>query len=82
MTTAPVVEAAVQEVADEGATGVTFDLESVGFIDSSGLRSLLQARERFGERNDSITLRSPQRATRRLLEVAGVLDHFTIDTKD
>lgn len=82
MTSAPTVEAAVEEVANAGATSIGFDLASVGFIDSSGLRSLLRARERFGDRNNSVTLRSPQRSTCRLLEIAGVVDHFTIDTKD
>ncbi|MBK7164198.1 MAG: STAS domain-containing protein [Candidatus Microthrix sp.] len=82
MTTAPLVEAAVDEAANDGADGLSFDLESVGFIDSSGLRSLLQARQRFGDRNDSVTLVSPQRAALRLLEVAGVLDHFAIERLD
>ncbi|HBX08727.1 MAG TPA: anti-sigma factor antagonist [Candidatus Microthrix parvicella] len=82
MTSAPVVEAAVDEVAQNGADSLSFDLSSVGFIDSSGLRSLLLARQRFGDRNDSVTLRSPQHSTVRLLEVAGVLDHFTIEPKD
>jgi anti-anti-sigma regulatory factor len=68
MTSAPVVEAAVDEVAQNGADSLSFDLSSVGFIDSSGcLRSLLLA---------------PQHSTVRLLEVAGVLDHFTIEPKD
>jgi anti-anti-sigma factor len=58
MTSAPVVEAAVDEVAQNGADSLSFDLSSVGFIDSSGLRSLLLARQRFGDRNDSVTLRS------------------------
>lgn len=78
MTSAPMVEAAVDAVAEDGAEGLSFDLEAVGFIDSSGLRSLLQARQRFGDRSDSVTLVSPQRSALRLLEVAGVMDHFTI----
>ena len=82
MTTAPLVEAAVDEAANDGADALSFDLESVGFIDSSVLRSLLQARQRFGDRNDSVTLVSPQRAALRLLEVAGVLDHFAIERLD
>lgn len=57
---------------------IVVDLSEVGFVDSCGLRSLIAARARMGTR-DAFVLRSPRVATRRLLELTGLVDEFRIE---
>jgi len=58
---------------------VVIDLTDVTFIDSSGLRSLLSASRRAGERSGAVVLRSPSASVRRLLEITGTTSQFRID---
>lgn len=48
------------------------DTTDVTFIDSTGLATLIAARQRMGDRLTLI----PGPPTRRLLEIAGAIDHF------
>ncbi len=89
----PVLEAAVDEAAKRGAAqasaadgggdgtppGVTLDLANVTFIDSSGLRSLLAANREALERGGVLRLRHPSAGVRRLLQITGTDEHFTIE---
>jgi anti-sigma B factor antagonist len=54
-------------------------LEGVTFIDSSGLRGLIQAQRSIRDRGDDLVLRRPAPVVRRLLEITGLLDEFTIE---
>ena len=54
------------------------DLEQISFIDSSGLRSLIRARQALGDGADSVKLRNPQPSTMRLLEITGLQDQFRL----
>src|SRR4051794_14608250 len=74
----PLVEAAILE--SEAHQPVVIDLNAVTFIDSSGLRSLLGASKRAGDRGSKIVLRSPSPAVRRLLEITGTESQFRIET--
>jgi anti-anti-sigma factor len=58
---------------------VVLSLEDVTFIDSSGLRGLLQAQRTLQDRGDDLVLRRPAAVVRRLLEITGLLDEFTIE---
>jgi anti-anti-sigma factor len=51
---------------------VTLDLSGVGFMDSSGLRSVIQASMDLGDRG-TIRLRHPPEQVRRLLQTSGAL---------
>jgi len=64
---------------DHSATdgGVVLDLEGVTFIDSSGLRVLLDLSSRA--QPGGVTLRSAPRSVRRLLELTGLSDTFRLD---
>jgi anti-anti-sigma factor len=73
----PLVDAAILET--ESERPVVIDLNEVTFIDSSGLRSLLGASKRAGDRGSEIVLRSPSPAVRRLLEITGTEGQFRID---
>jgi anti-anti-sigma factor len=58
---------------------VVLSLEGVTFIDSSGLRGLIQAQRSIRDRGDDLVLRRPAPVVRRLLEITGLLDEFTIE---
>ena len=68
----------VLERIDPRAPGLVLDLAGVTFIDSSGLRTLIQARQMFPDDPAALTLRNPQPATTRLLELTGLADYFAV----
>jgi anti-anti-sigma factor len=72
---------AVEEVLvrDGSIAEVVIELGEVDFIDSSGLRALLQLRHTYGERVQVGTI-SP--AVQRLLELTGTLEHFRLGGTD
>lgn len=58
---------------------VVLDLSGTEFIDSSGLRAMLSAREQFESLGCEFTLRAPSPAVTRLLEITALSHHFVID---
>jgi anti-sigma B factor antagonist len=60
---------------------MTLDLHNVSFIDSSGLRSLLNASRRAAERSLHVVLRNVGPEVARLLEITGTTERFTIEPK-
>jgi anti-anti-sigma factor len=76
----PLVDAAILD--RESQLPVVIDLTEVTFIDSSGLRSLLSASRRAGERGTEVVLRSPSAAVRRLLAITGTEGQFRIEGGD
>lgn len=59
--------------AEGSPTLVEIDLGAVEFIDSSGLRALLQVQQNYGER---VRIGAVSAAVQRLLELTGTFDHF------
>jgi anti-anti-sigma factor len=59
--------------AEGSPTLVEIDLGAVEFIDSSGLRALLQVQQNYGER---VRIGAVSAAVQRLLELTGTSDHF------
>lgn len=57
---------------------VVVDLSGVSFIDSSGLRALIGAKQAIDERGSSLVLRSPSPSVSRLFELSSVDTYFTI----
>jgi anti-anti-sigma factor len=57
---------------------IVVDMSSVTFMDSSGLRVLIDIRQRTEAAPHGLILQSPSAAVVRLLEVAGLDDHFTL----
>jgi anti-anti-sigma factor len=55
------------------------DLSGVTFIDSTGLQGLLRAQEAARQRGDDLILRHPSKAARRVLEITGLIDTFTVE---
>jgi anti-sigma B factor antagonist len=57
---------------------LTVDLAGVSFIDSSGLRILVEAHQARIDADASLTLRSPSAAVQRLLEISGLSSHLDV----
>jgi anti-sigma B factor antagonist len=71
-------EAFLREAAD-GSDSLLVDLCAVSFIDSTGLRTLLQTRARLAERNRRLALAcEPGGPVMRLLQVSGAMVAFDI----
>ena len=78
--TAAVLEAALDEVIDGGATTVRIDASGLSFIDSSGLRVLVDAHRRLGAEPSVLVLAEVSPTFRRLLEVTGLDEHVTVES--
>lgn len=76
--TAPELDAAVDSLASQGERTIVFEMASAEFVDSSGLRSIIRARD-GGEGDRQLIIRSPSLATLRILEVTGMTEHFAIE---
>jgi anti-anti-sigma factor len=57
---------------------VTVDLAGVSFVDSSGLRVLLEATNRARNAGGELVLAHPQASIRRLIEISGLRDHIRV----
>jgi anti-anti-sigma factor len=75
---APTLDAAFDRAVSEGARQFVLDLSDVGFIDSSGLRSMIRVRKQVGDGPEALRIRNPQPATVRLLDITGLTDHFPL----
>jgi anti-anti-sigma factor len=62
-----------------GADDIVIDMAEVSFMDSSGLRVLLDLHQRAGEAGRRLVLRTPSQSVTKLLEVSGLSDHFTVE---
>jgi anti-sigma B factor antagonist len=62
-------------IAPRPAQRLIFDLASLRFMDSAGIAVLLGA----AETGSSVSLRSPSPIIRRVLEITGLFDVFTIE---
>ena len=68
------LEARLDEVERERPARLIVDLEGLAFIDSTGLRLLLQADARARERGCELFLRRGEPSVQRVFEVTGALD--------
>ena len=61
-----------------GDDDITLDLSAVEFMDSSGLRVILELHQRAQDGSRRLLLRTPSPAVARLFEIAGLQDHLHI----
>ena len=61
------------------ARNLVVDLSGVTFIDSTGLGVLVAALKRTRESGGQLTLRSPTRATRKVLDITGLSQLVAIE---
>jgi anti-anti-sigma factor len=71
---APQLEDAVVRLAADGTTGIVLDLSNTTFIDSTGLRAILLARELTDEHGYDFWVVPGPPNVQRLFEVAALLD--------
>ena len=72
------LEDAVRKAYGANGNQVVLDVAGVGFIDSSGLRSLITLQQEVANRTGTLQLRAPSRPVLRLLEVTGLTSMFPI----
>lgn len=70
--TAPKLRERLTGAIDEGASRIIVDLEGVGFMDSTGLGSLVGGLKRIKERGGTMTLVCTNRAVLRILSITGL----------
>jgi anti-sigma B factor antagonist len=73
--TAPKISEAVAEAT---TTSLEIDLSGVDFVDSSGLRTLIEAHQRFEANGGSLTLVRPSPVVARLFDISGVGDYLNV----
>lgn len=71
LATAAALEERLGELEENGSTHLMLDLAGLAFIDSTGLRVLLQANARAKERGHELTLRPARETVQRVFEIAG-----------
>jgi anti-sigma B factor antagonist len=77
MLSAPLLEAAVERLCSEGAHEVVIDLHRLDFVDSAGLRALIDVRRQCEEHGTDFSLARVQPPARRLFEVTGLVGRLS-----
>ena len=78
MSTAPQLRDELHRLASDGATMVTVDLSELAFVDSTGLSVLITGLKQLRQQGGEMALRSPTPGTRRVLEITGLTEVFSI----
>jgi anti-anti-sigma factor len=79
-TAGAMADAVLSALGDAPTPGVVLDFTNVGFMDSSGLRAVLDISRRLDGGTRSLVLLSPNRPVRKLLSLAGLDEHMPIAT--
>lgn len=74
----PALERALEAAIETTAGGFLVDLSGVGFMDSSGLLAMLNARGLLAREDRALAVVCPASPVRQLLEVAGVSQLLTV----
>jgi anti-anti-sigma factor len=61
---------------------IILDLSGVSFLDSSGLRSIIQAGNLMTGRDGQLLIEGASGATQRVLEITGMLERYRAGTTD
>lgn len=70
--------ALAEAMADLPAGEVTLDMAGVRFMDSSGLRTLVDVSARARANGGSLVLVNPTHVVRRVVEISGLQGHLTL----
>src|ERR1700722_76488 len=83
MANAPLLQSAIEGDGMDAAKTVVLDLQQLTFVDSTGLRVILSARELCWRRRKEVAITPGSEQVQRLLSVTGVSEHLrTIATPD
>lgn len=77
--TAPRLREQLEGAVATDSPNVVIDLDTLDFIDSTGLGVLVGALKEAENRGGEVRLRNPGRSTRKILEIAGLTEVFTIE---
>jgi anti-sigma B factor antagonist len=69
-------DAAIDDVVSRDGRFVVLDLTAVTFLDSTGLRGIIQASTRLAERDGRLTVTGLSGAAQRVLELTGLLERL------
>jgi anti-sigma B factor antagonist len=72
--TAPILRERIRELEEVGFEQIVLDLNRLTFIDSTGIRRILQARTAASENGVAVALIPGPPAVQRVFEIAGVTD--------
>lgn len=61
----------------DGSTDLVIDCAQITFLDSMGLRVLVQTVQRAAEHERSVTIADPSEAVAHILDLSGIRDLFT-----
>jgi len=75
---APRVREAVEDGLDDAVRAVVLELAGVGFLDSSGLRALIDVAAGCESAGRAFALASPSSRVERLLGMVGLAERFTV----
>ncbi|MCU1449195.1 MAG: rsbV [Acidimicrobiales bacterium] len=64
---------------DDGALSLVLDLSGLQFLDSTGLGVLVGAQKRLTQADGELVLRSPRSGARKVFELTGLDQIFTIE---
>ncbi len=76
LATAPLLDEELERAAASDAAMIVVDLDSVGFIDSSGLYVLVRHTARSGQDGRRVRLTKGSEQAQELFRITGVLDHL------
>ena len=79
LATAALVESEVERASATDCERIVFDLRGLRFLDSTGIRALLEARDRCRADGRSFALLLEPGGVRRTLEICGLLDMLDHD---
>lgn len=80
--TAPTLQRALKDIIAEGAQNLLLDFHEVTFLDSEGLKVLLQAYRELRNRGGSITVQGCSQFVAKTFEILGLESYFEIYTQD
>ena len=78
LVSAPALEGELMAVESDSVGELVIDLQRLEFMDSTGLRVLLSATRHAEAEGHKLLLRNVQGQVRRLFEIAGVLEQFSL----
>ena len=78
MANAPLLQTAIENADREDNTMLVLDLQRLQFMDSTGLRIILWARERCQESGRELALTPGSEQVQRLLSVSGAGEHLRV----
>jgi anti-sigma B factor antagonist len=76
---APKLWDALSDLIERGSRAVVLDLSAVEFLDSQGIRVIVQAHKKLERLGGTLVVRAPQPQARTVLEVTGLSDLLQIE---